>query len=59
MYYFQNYRNFDLECKHGKQETVFLVRKAIAIFEKRAPGSVELEKMVERFVDFSRFTKKK
>ena len=37
MYYFQNYWNFDLECKHGRHKTTFRARKDIGTFEKRAP----------------------
>ena len=38
LYPFQNYWNFDLECKHTKHKTAFRARKVIGTFEKRVPG---------------------
>ena len=38
LYHFQNYWNFDLECKHGLHKTAFRARKVIGTFEKWAPG---------------------
>ena len=32
LHYFQNYRNFDLECKHSKHKTASRTRKVIATF---------------------------
>ena len=47
-FHFQNYRNFDLECKHGKHKTVLRVRKITGTFEKRAPEG--LTKSTEKFL---------
>ena len=39
MYCFQNYWNFDLECKQGKYKTAYWAWKVTRTFEKQAPGS--------------------
>ena len=37
--HFQNYWNFDLECKHGKHKTASGAWKVIGTFEKWAPAT--------------------
>ena len=37
LYYFQNYLNCNLECKHGQHKTTFRARKDIGTSEKRPP----------------------
>ena len=40
LYHFQNYWNFDLECKHGKHKITFRAGKVTGTFEKQAPGPI-------------------
>ena len=47
-FHFQNYRNFDLECKHGKHKTVLRAAKITGTFEKRAPEG--LKKALKSFL---------
>ena len=43
LYHYQNYWNFDHECKRSKHKIGFRDRKVIGTFEKRAPGLIILD----------------
>ena len=57
-HHFQNYRNFDLECKPGHHNSAFRARKVTGTFEKRSPdpkvASVYFIHVTNRFANCRR-----
>ena len=52
LYRYQNYWNFDHECKRSKHKIGFRDRKVIGTFEKRAPGLIILDCQVSAVRSF-------